>query len=271
MSHEKSAIKKIRATGKMREAMGEYFGELDEASRTGSEKVAWCTSGGPAELLRSFGFLVYFPENHGALLGSSRMAADLIPAATAAGYSPEICSYLTSDVGSYLTKTTPLTKAFGMESVPKPDVLVYNTIQCRDVQDWFAFYRREWGVPMLGIQTPRSVDELDAAIVDGLIQQHKDLIPHLEQISGRYATRERFLTELTLDPSPEYVDPLPVVVKLHVLSFYAFLVVFPFTRLVHIVTLPLGYLVRPWQRVVRTEAPPAVHHEAADKPLERVR
>jgi benzoyl-CoA reductase/2-hydroxyglutaryl-CoA dehydratase subunit BcrC/BadD/HgdB len=185
MSHEKSAIKKIRATGKMREIMGEYFGELDEASRTGSAKVAWCTSVGPAELLRSFGFLVYFPENHGALLGSSRMAADLIPAATAAGYSPEICSYLTSDVGSYLKKTTPLTRAFGMESVPKPDVLVYNTNQCRDVQDWFAFYQREWDVPMLGIQTPRSVDQLDAAIVDGLIQQHKDLIPHLEQISGK--------------------------------------------------------------------------------------
>jgi hypothetical protein len=52
--------------------MAEYFGELDEASRTGSKKVAWCTSVGPAELLRSFGFLVYFPENHGALLGSSR-------------------------------------------------------------------------------------------------------------------------------------------------------------------------------------------------------
>jgi hypothetical protein len=79
MNQEKSAIKKIRATGKMREIMSEYFVELDEASRTGSEKVAWCTSVGPAELLRSFGFLVYFPENHGALLGSSRMAADLTP------------------------------------------------------------------------------------------------------------------------------------------------------------------------------------------------
>ena len=136
MSQEKSAIKKIRATGAMRELMAEYFAELDEAAKTGSAKIAWCTSVGPAELLRSFGFLVYFPENHGALLGATRMAADLIPAATAAGYSPEICSYLTSDVGSYLSKTTPLTRAFGMESVPKADVLVYNTNQCRDVQDF---------------------------------------------------------------------------------------------------------------------------------------
>ena len=184
MSHEKSAIKKIRSTGVMREVMAEYFTELDEAARTGSEKVAWCTSVGPAELLRSFGFRVYFPENHGALLGSSRMAADLIPAATAAGYSPDICSYLTSDIGAYLNKTTPLTKAFGMESIPKPDVLVYNTNQCRDVQDWLAFYQKEFGVPLVGIETPRSVSDLTRGIIDGLIAQEKALIPTLEEVSG---------------------------------------------------------------------------------------
>mgnify|MGYP001818559545 FL=1 len=184
MSHEKSAIKKIRSTGVMREVMAEYFTELDEAARTGSEKVAWCTSVGPAELLRSFGFRVYFPENHGALLGSSRMAADLIPAATAAGYSPDICSYLTSDIGAYLNKTTPLTKAFGMESIPKPDVLVYNTNQCRDVQDWLAFYQKEFGVPLVGLETPRSVSDLTRGIIDGLIAQEKALIPTLEEVSG---------------------------------------------------------------------------------------
>jgi nitrate reductase gamma subunit len=75
----------------------------------------------------------------------------------------------------------------------------------------------------------------------------------------------------TLDPSAEYIDPLPVVVKVHILSFYAFLVVFPFTRLVHIVTFPLGYLTRPWQKVVRNEHEPGVYHPGADRPLERVR
>ncbi len=196
MSHETSAIKKIRSTNAMREVMAEYFGELDEAARTGSHKVAWCTSVGPAELLRSFGFRVYFPENHGALLGSSRMAAELIPFATAAGYSPEICSYLTSDIGSYLAGRTPLTQAFGIESVPRPDVLVYNTNQCRDVQDWLAFYQREFGVPMIGVETPRSVSELTQEIVDGLAAQHRALIPALEEISGKDFDLDR-LREVT--------------------------------------------------------------------------
>ncbi len=185
MSDKKpGAIKKIRSTGKMRQVMADYFNEMNEAATTGNGKIAWCTSVGPAELLRSFGFLVYFPENHGALLGSSRMAADLIPAANAIGYSPDICSYLTSDVGSYLQKNTPLSRAFGMETVPKADVLVYNTNQCRDVKDWFGFYEREFGVPMIGIDTMRGLGDITDDHLHGLIAQHKALIPTLESVSG---------------------------------------------------------------------------------------
>jgi|GEM_PF-4367381 len=185
MSEEKKAIKKIRSTGLMREIMGAYFMEFKEAVEKGSPKIAWCTSVGPAELLRALGFLVYFPENHGALLGSSRMATDLIPEANAVGYSPEICSYLTSDVGSYLAQKTPLTKAFGMKTVPKADVLVYNTNQCRDVKDWFEFYHREFNVPILGVSTPRGLGDLTETHLGTVVAQMKDMVPALEEVAGR--------------------------------------------------------------------------------------
>lgn len=74
----------------------------------------------------------------------------------------------------------------------------------------------------------------------------------------------------TLDPQPELVAPLPFILKAHVVAFWALLVVFPFSRLIHIVTLPLNYLFRPWQRVIREVPEPAVYHPAADRPLERV-
>ncbi len=182
---KKSLIKKIRSTGAMKKLMADYFNELKEAQDTGSAKIAWCTSVGPAELLRSFGFQVYFPENHGALLGASRIAAELIPAANAIGYSPDICSYLTSDVGAYLRKKTPLTPAFGLDGAPKADLLVYNTNQCRDVQDWLAFYQREWKVPLAGIDSPRNLGEITKNQVESLASQHKALIPLLEEVSGR--------------------------------------------------------------------------------------
>ncbi len=88
------------------------------------------------------------------MLGATRKAMELIPLANAEGFSPDICSYLTSDIGSYLKGETPLQK-MGMSGVPKADVLVFNTNQCRDVKDWFQWYARQWDVPCLGIHTPR--------------------------------------------------------------------------------------------------------------------
>lgn len=58
------------------------------------------------------------------------------------------------------------------------------------------------------------------------------------------------LSLATLQPNLALVSPLPWVVKLHVINFFILLAVFPFSRLVHIATYPLGYLVRPWQIVI---------------------
>lgn len=62
---------------------------------------------------------------------------------------------------------------------------------------------------------------------------------------------------LVLDPRPELVEPLPFILQLHSTLFFVFLVLFPFSRLVHIITLPLGYLARPFQLVkwVRRDLP----------------
>ncbi len=69
---------------------------------------------------------------------------------------------------------------------------------------------------------------------------------------------------LFFQPDPSYVAPLPWILKLHVLSFYAFVAVFPFSRLVHIITLPLQYLTRPWQKVVANRHQPHRGHVTND-------
>jgi benzoyl-CoA reductase/2-hydroxyglutaryl-CoA dehydratase subunit BcrC/BadD/HgdB len=190
---KKPLIKKIQATGQMRKIMADYFYALHNASKTGSSKIAWCTSVGPAELLLSLGFLVHYPENHGAMLGSTRTANNYIPAANAIGFSPDICSYLASDIGAFLKKETPLSKAYeGIDAVPRPDVLVYNTNQCRDVQDWFSWYSRELNVPALGISTYRNIGEIKDYHLQSIVQQFKDMIPPLEKISGNKFDIDRF-------------------------------------------------------------------------------
>ncbi len=52
-----------------------------------------------------------------------------------------------------------------------------------------------------------------------------------------------------LQPRPELIAPLPFMLQFHASLFFVFLVVFPFSRLVHIITLPLRYLTRPFQLV----------------------
>lgn len=179
---------KIKATERMKEIMGAYFRSLE----SGKKKVAWCTSVGPAEILRSFGFEVYFPENHGALLGATRAAMDCIPEAVKCGYSGHVCSYTTADIGAFLKKNSPLQTHYGMAGIPKPDLIAYNTNQCREVEDWFTFYADHFRCPIVGIQPPRHLDEVSQDEVDLVVKQFKKMIPACEQASGQKFDLDRF-------------------------------------------------------------------------------
>jgi benzoyl-CoA reductase/2-hydroxyglutaryl-CoA dehydratase subunit BcrC/BadD/HgdB len=181
---DKGELVRLQSANDLRRTMDDYLSRLREAAETGNKKIAWCTSVGPAELLYSMGFEVYFPENHGAMLGTGKNADKYITTAVTQGYSPEICSYLTSDIGSFLQNETPLKKS-GFKSVPKPDVLVFNTNQCREVADWFGFYGRHFKIPVLGIHTPLCINELTQEIIKTVFDQYKRIIPELEKVAGQ--------------------------------------------------------------------------------------
>ena len=67
------------------------------------------------------------------------------------------------------------------------------------------------------------------------------------------ATLSPYLASLlTLKPDLAYVVDMPGLVKLHITGFWLLLVLVPFSRLVHIFSLPLQYLWRPPQVVVWT-------------------
>lgn len=178
--------KPLKTGREMGQFMENYYYELDRASKSRDRKIAWCSSVGPAELLRAMGFLLYFPETHSAMLGSTRTAMDYIPHANTIGYSPDVCSYMTADIGAYRQGFTPLSKTYkGIESVPRPDVLVYNTNQCRDVQDWFNWYGKHFNVPVIGVQGNVGVEEVTEPIVNAIAEQLKGLVAPLEKVAGK--------------------------------------------------------------------------------------
>ncbi len=200
MTQEKEiVIRRLKTAKDLGKFMADYYYELDDAAKSGKKKIAWCTSVGPAEILRGMGFLTYFPETHSAMLGTTRMASDLIPKANAIGYSPDICSYLTTDIGAFLEGVTPLSRAFpGIESVPKPDVLVYNTNQCRDVQDWFAWYADRFDVPLVGVETYRNVPEVTPAHITSIARQMENIVEPLEKVAGRKLDMDEFKNAVAL-------------------------------------------------------------------------
>ncbi len=53
-----------------------------------------------------------------------------------------------------------------------------------------------------------------------------------------------------LNPDISTITPLPLAVKLHFFNAFVVIALFPFTRLVHIFTVPLGYIWKPYQLVV---------------------
>jgi benzoyl-CoA reductase/2-hydroxyglutaryl-CoA dehydratase subunit BcrC/BadD/HgdB len=132
------------------------------------------------------GFETFFPENHGAMLGARKVSQEYIPRAVGLGYGAEACAYMNSDIGAALAGYSPLQEQYGIDGPPKPDLLVYSTNQCREVQDWFSFFGRRFDVPVMGICPPAHLDHVTdehVAFVSGQLQ-------HLvEQIEAHFARR----------------------------------------------------------------------------------
>jgi hypothetical protein len=57
---------------------------------------------------------------------------------------------------------------------------------------------------------------------------------------------------VVLHPQPELIAAVPLIFKLHMFLGFTIFLIFPFTRLVHVWSAPLGYLFRNYQ-VVRTK------------------
>jgi nitrate reductase gamma subunit len=53
------------------------------------------------------------------------------------------------------------------------------------------------------------------------------------------------------DPQTATITALPLLAKVHFFNGFVIVAVFPFTRLIHIFTIPLDYLWRPWQVMLR--------------------
>ncbi len=171
-------IPRLRTTQKMKELMTHYY--LEAKLAEGSEKkIAWITSGGPVEFLIAADIIPIYPENHGTMLGASRMSVELCEVAEGLGYSRDLCSYARGDIGSVITKKSPI------GGLPKPDFLLACNNICGTVLKWYQFLSRYFEVPLFLLDTPFVHHRIVPESLEYVRHQFQELIEFLEAITGQ--------------------------------------------------------------------------------------
>ncbi|MGD0627071.1 MAG: 2-hydroxyacyl-CoA dehydratase family protein [Thermodesulfobacteriota bacterium] len=175
---------RLQASQKMKELMTRYYmgAKMAEGS---DKKIAWITSGGPVEFLIAADIIPIYPENHGAMLGASRMSVELCEVAEGLGYSRDLCSYARSDIGSAVTKKSPI------GGLPRPDFLLACNNICGTVLKWYQALSRFFSVPLFFLDTPFIHHKL---IPDSLLyvrRQFEEFIDFLEVQTQKKFDRNR--------------------------------------------------------------------------------
>ena len=169
---------KMASAKKMREIMTEYYlGAL--SAEQNNKQVAWITSGGPVEPLLAMDIIPVYPENHAAMIGSSKMGEDLCVEAENMGYSSDLCSYARADISCAVVKGGPL------GGLPKPDMLICCNNICGTVMKWYEVQARYFNIPLFIFDTPISHTRFHPETAAYVRAQIREYISFLEQVSQR--------------------------------------------------------------------------------------
>jgi 2-dehydropantoate 2-reductase len=188
----------LESAPKLKEIVHAYYVDLAQAGHDPRRDVAWCSGFGPVEIVRAMGYTPYFPENHAALVGTSKLSGKYLRTALADGFSPFASSETTADIGAMLAGESPLVALHGIDAIPRPDVLVYNTNVGPYMGRWFEYYANRFGVPVLGLHPPAVLDEVDRIEVDASVQQMLRFVNRLEKVSGRVLDHDRLAETVEL-------------------------------------------------------------------------
>lgn len=175
---------KIRSVSRMKEIMTRYYIDAKTASENG-KKVAWITSGGPVEPLIAMDVVPVYPENHGAMVGASRMGGDLCRQAGEMGYSNDLCSYARADIASMVTGGGPV------GGLPRPDFLVCCNNICQTVVKWYEVAARYFNIPLFILDTPFIHREMKAAARRYVMRQVDEYVGFLETFCARKMDYDR--------------------------------------------------------------------------------
>ncbi len=170
--------RKIKSAKKMREIMTTYYLEA-MAAKQNQKQVAWITSGGPVEPLIAMDIIPVYPENHGAMIGASKMGTELCLKAEEMGYSSDLCSYARADISCARINGGPI------GGLPRPDMLICCNNICGTVLKWYEIQARHFKVPLFILDTPVCHTGYSPEIAAYVRRQIDEYIVFLETMTGK--------------------------------------------------------------------------------------
>ena len=176
--------RKIKSVKKMKEIMTNYYIEAKTADQAG-KKIAWITSGGPVEPLIAMDVIPVYPENHGAMIGASKMGVDLCEKSEEMGYSRDLCSYACTDIACSPINGGPI------GGLPKPDMLICCNNICGTVLKWYEIQARYYDVPLFILDTPFCHTEFSIEAKEYVKKQINEYLKFLEMVCDKQFDYDR--------------------------------------------------------------------------------
>jgi benzoyl-CoA reductase subunit B len=181
--------------------LADHLDTLSHAEEEGKKVVYTFVPGNLNELIRSFGLLPVLPEINALQSGMRKLSGNYIAEAEKHGHSEDVCTYVKCDIGMMRKGNIGPTG----KRLPKPDLLLLSYTGCFTFMKWFELLREEYDCPVAMLHVPYQSDgRIDPHQRDYIVQQLKsEIIPKLEQISGRAYDEERLREMLRLSAKAE--------------------------------------------------------------------
>ena len=186
-----SEKKPFKTASYMKEVMAKYYEEGQKAKEEGTP-VVWMTAVSPVEIVYAAGLFPYYPENFGALASAKKIADKLSMTAETQGYAHDLCGYARCGIGDAHSQEHPVGK------IVEPDVLLPCNTQCGSLPKWFQAASHYYNAPYFLLDAPQLGFEPEKFAIEYYVEQLKEMISFLEEITGQPFDYDRLREVLEL-------------------------------------------------------------------------
>ncbi|HEY0789303.1 MAG TPA: benzoyl-CoA reductase subunit B [Thermoanaerobaculia bacterium] len=184
-----------------KQMLADHYDALERAHEEGRKVVYTFVPGNLNELVRSFGLLPVLPEINALQSGMRKLSAGYIAEAEKQGHSEDVCTYVKCDIG--MLKKGNIGPSG--KKLPKPDLLLLSYTGCFTFLKWFELLREEYDCPVAMLHVPYQANgKIDPHQREYVVRQLRtEVIPKLEQVSGKRFDEERLRSMLRLSVRAE--------------------------------------------------------------------